>query len=289
MTVNLKQNKQEQIKQIQDMWVVLPSFQRGWHYLDITRKSKLIHPNRSNLVLEGQPGIGKTMLVETYLANNEDIKNFIKVEVPCPTSATSFLTQILSALGVLRPEGRIIEQQIKRASHFIGTAKLELIIIDEADNLWADYDELPLSMLESLTILMSMTNVPFVLIGSNGLHNRMEMAPKLKRQFSIVYELMPFAMDSSESKISQYELLLKRVGEALPFTGFSGLDDEGLAESFLFATDGLIGKFMLLIRTAAFIALERDADIIEYEDLELAFSTHHAAFGDKFNPFKLDW
>jgi hypothetical protein len=283
MYQHIARDKQEQIKQIQQLLLVTTSFREGWDYLDKVCNFIKVHPEPMNLVIEGETGTGKTLLVDSYEAAQKHINNFVKVAAPSHDTASSFLTEVLDALADPMPNRGSIQQKIKRAVHLMNSSNIDLLIIDEADNFWDNYGKPAFFMLEILRSLMNMTKVPVVLIGSEVLPLFIKKSPQLARRFSMSYELKPI-----DSKVIQFEALLKRAGEALPFKDFSGLDEAGIAECFLCATDGYLDKTMLLIRTAALIALKCDADKIEYDDLATAFSVHQLAFDDRPNPFDLD-
>ena len=115
--------------------------------------------------------------------------------------------------------------------------------------------------------------------------------PQLQRRVGPPRYLAPFMWDTTHSAtVKECCSILHLVDQALPFDK-SGLGTLDMASRILYATDGILGWMMKIVRFAAVKALHHQEPLIHRQRLAEACSTciANASIGSgKVNPFLLE-
>jgi len=247
------------------------------------------------LFLKGETGTGKTTIFKSYAADyprsetdSGSIVPLLSVTIPSPATVKSLVSKLLWELGdPFWDKGSISNQTIR----LIGLMKdcgVSLVFLDEFQH-FIDRDSAKVlkTVSDWLKDLILDTKVPMILIGLPEAETVLQLNSQLSRRFANRHNLSPFSW-ADDSGI-EFRTFLHAVESQLPLMEPSNLSESEMALRFYYASDGIIGYLMKLIRYGTHLALKQGQEKLEFSVLARAFEQYVKADKPyKNNPFITD-
>jgi hypothetical protein len=220
------------------------------------------------ILITGVRGSGKTTIMNSYAADHPRIITskgtivpVLKARVPSPASTKNLVTELLKSLGDPNPTTGSVHVQTLRLKSLLKDCEVEMIMLDEFHQ-FLDQDSYSIlyGMTDWLKNLIDDTKCSIALWGLGYSKYILKANEQLERRFSIRETIKPLAWHmrkEPQEEISFFKFL-KYLDGGLPFVEKSLLDSEEMAFRIYYATDGIVGFIMKLIRRAAYFAIEEN-------------------------------
>ncbi|MBN2147200.1 MAG: TniB family NTP-binding protein [Anaerolineales bacterium] len=247
--------------------------------------------------LEGVTGAGKSTLVKDYAAaiprcetQSGTVIPVFYAEIPSPATVKGTAAALLEQLGDPLAGRGTLWSMNSRLIHFIRVCEVELVILDEFSNLIdTETNHILATVSDWLKMLIKQTDVPFLVIGLDGKVDRILQAnPQLSRLFAFRETLHPFAWDArDQDSLKEFAMFVLYTEKAVGMPLSRQLPRTELLYRLHYATDGVVGHMMNLMRYAALIASENGRSVIDLTDLVISFEKRigkHLRI--KINPFE---
>ncbi len=274
-----------------------PRFNQLVSHIQLCREMSQIAGEPQCLILEGQPGTGKSTLVQSYAATWARYETahgtklpIFYVETPSPATVKGLAARLLQALGDPAADHGTLWSMNTRLVHFIHTCEVQLIILDDFHHLIDTETNRVLNQVADwLKVLIKETQVPFLVVGVEGSVTRiLEANAQLSRLFAIRETLRPFQWDSQHPETIQEFVTFVTFAERLIGVPLSAeLPREELLYRVYTATAGVVGNVMNLLRYAVGLAQQQEAEVLSLATLTAAFNLRLAAHMHKPSPFVL--
>lgn len=247
------------------------------------------------MVLEGGPGVGKSTLVQSYSDSfprhetpyGTKVPVFY-VETPSPATVKGMAAKLLEVLGDPAANHGTLWSMNSRLVHFIRACEVQMVILDDFHHLIdRETNRVLHKVSDWLKVLIKETNVPFLVVGVAGTVERiLEANAQLSRLFAIRESLQPFAWDSQHPEtIKEFAGFVlfaeKKIGLCLT----DEIKREDLLYRLHYATEGVVGNVMNLLRYSANLAQQRRVERISLDILATTFQLRLAQHVRKRNPF----
>lgn len=231
--------------------------------------------------LEGPTGAGKTTLVKDYLSHfpRTQVSFGTQIDalyVPTPDNPTikDMVAQMLEYLkDPAAHKIRVLWEAKSRLKRYIRHCQIRLILLDDFQHLIrSNYGHMQ-NLSEWLKALIKETGVCMIVVGTEGsVETVLDSNDQLSRLFAARATLAPFRWDmDDEDSIRLFAALINKAQETLDMP----LEDENQRAELLgriyYATEGLMGNVMNLLRLANLLALKAQKARIERDDLSEAF------------------
>jgi hypothetical protein len=248
------------------------------------------------MVLEGMTGTGKSTLVKTYAeahlryetASGTKIPVFY-VETPSPVTVKGMAARMLEVMGDPAAHKGPLWSMNARLAHFIKACEVQIVILDDFHHL---IDKERNRVLETvsdwLKVLIKETGVPFLVIGIEGKVELILRAnSQLSRLFAVRETLEPFQWDpSDEDGIKHFASFVKCVEKGIGIPLSDELPRVEFLQRLHYATGGVVGNVMNLLRFAALLAQVQGADTMTLTILNRAFEKRlRKHMAKRANPF----
>ncbi|CUW40084.1 conserved protein of unknown function(containing P-loop containing nucleoside triphosphate hydrolases domain,14-296) [Magnetospirillum sp. XM-1] len=246
--------------------------------IDENRESAPLFPEPHCILLTGESGSGKSSLLKSYLAANPPSRidgvlrqPVLLLELPVKANMLGAATVMLRALNDPGSEIGTLEKKSERVRIQLKLQKVEVVFVDEFQHIVESSGERTLNKVgDWLKQQAKMTGIPFVLSGLPNSSVIVDVNAQFARICPYRYHLGPFKWDDQANR-KAFRLFLAEVDKQLPFDMLTRLADVDLAQKLHLASEGSVGRLMLLIRKAAMCAIDRGAACVEMEDLAFAF------------------
>jgi len=250
------------------------------------------------LMLTGPSGAGKTtisrFLREAHPRTTTKEGAVVPVltsTIPCPASVKSLAGNLLASLGDPIPDKGSTVNMTYRLCILMRACKVQLVLLDEFQH-FIDWEKLKVlsNVADWLKNLINETHKPVVLMGMPGADRILDANDQLERRFSSRITLEPFGWGEKKSE-DDFRKFLKVLDEKLPFDERSQLASWEMALRIHYATGGVVGKVMALIRAATVKAVKDGQDRITMVHLFRAYEekcgiAERMRRGDNYlNPF----
>lgn len=248
------------------------------------------------MLITGRQGAGKTTLCNSYarqfprvVRKERIIIPVLAASIPAPATVKSLPTRVLRALGDAYPDRGTAVSQTLRIINCFDKCGVELVVLDEFQNfIDANSKAILIDISNWLKDLINETRKPVVLVGMPHSERILQANPQLERRFSMRETLEPFRWGTATEQ-SVFERFLQELDERLPFPRRSNLQTVETAKRIFFATQGIVGYVMKLVRRAAIMAIDEGADYLDLELLARAYKERLAArMPSRINPFRCD-
>jgi len=246
--------------------------------------------------LEGVTGAGKSTLVRDYAAmvprREEEDGTRIPVfylETPSLVTVKGMAATMLARLGDPAAHRGPLWSMNFRLTKLMIACQVELAILDDFHHL---IDKETNRILEKvsdwLKVLIKETGVTFLVVGIEGKVERiLEANAQLSRLFAVREALQPFRYDpADETSIQEFARFVQYAEKAVETPLPKTLPRLELLYRLHYATDGVVGHLMNLMRYAALIAQQQEKRVMELPILATAFDKRLAKhLRGKVNPF----
>ena len=248
------------------------------------------------MALEGVTGAGKSTLVrdeyaaqfKSYMTPSGLIIPVLYVEMPSPATVKIAASAMLEAMGDPAAHHGTVGVLDSRLVNLIRECQVELVILDEFSNLIdTETDRVLAKVSDWLKMLIKRTRIPFLVVGIDGKVERILQAnSQLSRLFAMRETLEPFRWDwQDKTAVEAFNTFVAtaetRIGKPLE-TSISRAD---MLYRVFYATNGVVGNVMNLLRYSVILAEEKSSSILELPTLAQAFNERLAKHVGKVNPF----
>lgn len=247
------------------------------------------------MLITGLAGVGKSKFIERYAEKfprrdeqSRTIVPVLVVTIPQSANVKSLVGELLESLGDPFPDNGSAASQTRRLRKLIKECGVELLIADEFQHfIDKDSDKVLHDVSDWLKVLMDKTRRPIILIGMPNSAKILEANEQLKRRFTLRESLEPFGWKTDKQQ-DRFRELLSHIDDKLPFNERSNLADPVMAYRIYYATKGVIGYVMKLIRGAAIKGLRQSATKLDIDSLAYAYDKNfRKVFPRRVNPFKV--
>ena len=225
------------------------------------------------LFLVGHTRAGKSTILRYYAnkfppvhTDTGKVQSVLYVSIPSSGSVSDLATLILDALGDPRAERGTTGNKTLRVERYIKDVQVSLVMFDELQH-FVDRESLRVLANASnwLKDLIKQTRIACVLAGLEGYS---ELVVNTNEQLGSMFPdpicLAPFACDETKQEAgTEFCVFLAKLESMLPLAEASHLADEDCGWRCYVASGGVIGYMMMLIRTAARMALDARREHID--------------------------
>lgn len=272
-----------------------PRFNRLLNSIQLCRDMSKTAGEPQCIILEGAPGAGKSTLVKSYAATCPRYETpsgtkvpVLYLETPSPVTVKGLAARLLQVLGDPSANHGTLWSMNSRLVHFARTCEVQMIILDDFHHLIDKETNRVLGKVSDwLKVLIKETNIPFLVVGVEGaIRLILDANAQLSRLFAIRETLHPFRWDTRNPETIKEFATFVAFAERLigvPLTDEIGRED--LLYRLHYATDGVVGNMMNLLRYAVALAQQRETDTLTLEVLTAAFDMRLAEHVHKRSPF----
>lgn len=211
------------------------------------------------MMIVGESGVGKSAIIDRYLQLHPPVVTadgrrvpVLKITTPSvPTTKAIVEAIIIGLVGHLPAKGTM-EEQTARLLHLLSVAEVELIIIDEFQHVIEHANaRFKQETSDWIKNLITLSSIPVVLV---GMPNSLEILQneQLRRRFMTKIHVKRFIW--SEKGLENLKVFLHELESSLPFEQKLGLGSTDLPHRFYYASDGMLGTVMKIVRGAAHLA-----------------------------------
>jgi hypothetical protein len=231
--------------------------------------------------LEGLTGAGKSTLVRDYAAlfprREESDGSRIPIfftETPSPVTVKGMAATMLAKLGDPAAHSGTLWAMNFRLIHLMIDCQVELVILDDFHHL---IDKETNRILEKvsdwLKVLIKESGIPFLVVGIAGKVERiLETNAQLSRLFAVRETLEPFRFDpADQASVRDFAHFVRYAEQAIATSLPNTLPRMELLYRLHYATQGVVGNLMNLLRYAALLTRQRLQDGITLSTLAAAF------------------
>jgi hypothetical protein len=271
-------DKSEKLAQIVNLRVKTPFIIQATDLLQMVNDSRNGLDDPMNILITGSAGSGKST-VANYLRGilEERDQRSVTLTMPFSLTSKSFLNEILERCGAFSYQHESMERKMEMAIDLIENERIQWIIIDDAHRLRDSVAKT--EVMNCMKSLMDRIKVPFLLLGLHDTLPTFGFTDQLARRFCLTLQLKNYEL-YVQDKMYDLKSLLRAIDSNLPFDKRSEL--EAMAIEVADVTDGNIASVMMLIQTAARIAVNEQHEYVHLEDMVKACDLLHPT---EHNPF----
>src|SRR6516164_1554053 len=229
----------------------------------------------------GESGSGKTTIISYFASLHPRIDHKSGVEIPVllakvPARPTvkSFAETLLYQLGdPLWPRGNTVSKSI-RLRELFRRCRVRLLALDEFQHFVdARQASIPNEVADWLKEQVEETGIAIVVLGLHRCLEVLKQNEQLRRRFGATLRVGAFRWEDKDDRTT-YRAFLRAVQEQLPEYVMPPLADLDMAFRMHYASYGLIGYTMKIIRGAARIARCHPRHQITLRTLSQSYSDH---------------
>jgi hypothetical protein len=246
--------------------------------------------------LEGVTGAGKSTLVQDYAALFPRLEQtdgtripIFYAETPSPVTVKGMAATLLARLGDPAAHRGTLWTMNFRLIHLMIDCQVELVILDDFHHLIdKDTNRILEQVSDWLKVLIKETGIPFLVVGIEGKVERiLETNAQLSRLFAMRQTLLPFRCDTGdEASLQEFAHFVQYAEQVIGISLPVILPRLELLHRLYYATEGVVGNLMNLLRYAAWLARQGHQETITLPSLATAFDKRLAKHLKKaINPF----
>jgi hypothetical protein len=248
--------------------------------------------------LEGVTGAGKSTLVRDYAAAFPRVEGeagtrvpVFYLETPSPVTVKGMAATMLARLGDPAAHRGTLWSMNFRLIKLMIACQVELAILDDFHHLIDKETNRILEQVSDwLKVLIKETGVTFLVVGIESKVERiLDANAQLSRLFAVRETLEPFPYDpADEASIQAFARFVQYAEKAIETPLPESLPRLELLYRLHYATDGVVGNLMNLLRYAALIAQQRQRTTLNLPILSTAFDKRLSKhLKGKENPFQM--
>jgi len=236
-------------------------------------------PEPPCLLILGPSGAGKTTVVDLFKARYPRRDTDELTEVPvfsssifAPAEVGGVASKILDDLGDPDPYVGTVHGKTHRIVKLLRRCQVRMTLLDEFQHLAKQ--NTPKAMNKVSDWVKSILNDwkrPLVLLGLPEAESVVEANEQLRRRFLAKVVLRPYEWGKGDSIRKPFRDFLGNLDAALPVPGWSNFSDTTVAFRFHYATGGLVGYVMPIVRRAAMLAIKEGKNSVPLEVLARAY------------------
>ncbi len=269
----------ERLKRVRSARVVHPRMDQILKKVDRCRRMTAISEEPECLFVKGLAGVGKTTLMKMYFRQHPrkvlpegSIVPVFYANVPAPATIKGLAIALLHKLGDPLASKGTTDTITSRLRDRLCDTRTELIMLDEFQHFMnPDTGHINMTVGEWLKNFIGETKRAVVLIGlpkSEGILNADEA---LERRFASREELSPFDWRTPTGQTA-FRTFLHQLDELMPFNQRSNFANRTMALRFYYASRGVIGYVVPIVRYAAEFALEEGSEVMDLALLARAYA-----------------
>jgi energy-coupling factor transporter ATP-binding protein EcfA2 len=280
------------VQRVQRVLVRYPRFDYVSDLIAECRELSLTADEPQCMALRGSTGSGKTTLVTTYckLFPSFDRDTGVCIPVlylwtPSPATVERMVTVMLEALGDPAAQEGTPGAKESRLITMLRACGVELIILDDFHNLIDTETDYVLGRVSNwLKALIKRTATPVLVVGLDGKVQRvLQSNSELSRLFAVRETLDAFAWEGSNTDLASFVDYVEKGSDIEFCPGMSRLE---LLKRMGYATNGVVGNLMNLIRYGVVLAARKKTNVVGPEMLAVAFQRRLSEhLPGKSNPF----
>jgi len=242
-------------------------------------------------------GAGKSTLARDYarafprFLTDEGVQvPVFYMETPSPVTVKGMAAVMLERLGDPAAHRGTQWSMNSRLTRLMVACGVEIAILDDFHHLIdCETNRVLAKVSDWLKVLIKETGLPFLVVGIEGTVERiLDVSPQLSRLFAARETLKPFKWDmSDEAYVWEFAQFVKYAEEAIGMTLSDDLPRMEMLYRLHYATGGVVGNLMNLLRYAAMSAQEKGRDTVDLPILAVAFHRRLSRHLKKrVNPFE---
>lgn len=250
--------------------------------------------------LEGVTGAGKSTLVKDLARTFPRVETpdgtiipFFYMETPSPVTVKGMAAAMLEQLGDPAAYYGTLASMNSRLINLINACEVEILILDDFHHLIDKETDRVLEIAsEWLKVLIKETGKPFGVVGIEGqVEAILDANPQLSRLFAARETLEPFPWDiSNQTTVQEFAHFVMYAEQAVGMSLSTELPRLKLLYGLHYATDGVVGNLMNLMRYAAMLAQEQGVETVGLSMLSDAFKRRLSKhLKQKIDPFVPSW
>lgn len=247
--------------------------------------------------LEGVTGAGKSTLVRDYAALFPRLEEtdgtripIFYAETPSPVTVKGMAATMLAHLGDPAAHRGTLWSMNFRLIRLMIACQVELVILDDFHHLIDKETNRILEQVSDwLKVLIKETGIPFLVVGIAGkVECILEANAQLSRLFAVRETLEPFRYDlADETSIREFAHFVHYAEQAIAIPLLETLPRLELLHRLHYATDGVVGNLMNLLRYAALLTRRQHQTTIDLETVAAAYEKRLAKhLKRRTNPFQ---
>jgi hypothetical protein len=284
------------VERAQAALIVYPRFRELHREIQLCQRMSKLAGEPQCMSLEGRTGTGKSTLVRTYADSfhRTETKEGTRIpvlylEVPSPVGIKDLASVALKRMGDPAYERGTRASMTMRLIGLIKDCGVELVILDDFHHLIdSETNHILTEVSEWLKYLIKETGVPFLVVGIEGkVELILQANAQLSRLFAARETLQPFRWETANPQtIQEFAHFVDYVEKAVEKPLSSEVRRTEMLYRIHYATDGVVGNVMNLIRFAAMLCEMRGKSAIGLAILSLAFQQRLAKhLSHKCDPF----
>ena len=274
-----------------------PRFKELHHHIRQCQQMSKTAGEPQCMSLEGVTGAGKSTLVQDYarafprFLRDEGVQiPVFYMETPSPVTVKGMAAAMLEQLGDPAAHRGTQWSMNSRLIKLMISCGVEIAILDDFHHLIdCETNRVLAKVSDWLKVLIKETGLPFLVVGiEDTVEQILDVNPQLSRLFAAREELEPFEWDLADKTcVCEFAQFVTYAEEAIRVTLPDDLPRMELLYRLHYATAGVVGNLMNLLRFAAMIAQEKKIDTLELSTLALAFDRRLSRhLKGKTNPFE---
>lgn len=284
----------EKVALVESTYIGYPRLEELLSKIGFCQRISTVTADPECMFIGGDTGAGKSTLCDQYMSNypkkilpTRTHGCVLRLSIPTRATHHSLVEAMLEALGDKFPTNGTTHRKTMRLRNLLRDCGVELIILDELQLFYdKDANKVLKDTCDWLRGLIVDTKIPVVLLGLPEAEAVLNANEQLSRRFANRHKLTPLTF-SDDKDMDELSTFLLMVEKELPLRERSGLNSYDMAYRIRYATDGVVGYIMTLIRKGFRIALEAGVEKIDLDILEEAFDLYiQKDKPTKTNPFR---
>jgi hypothetical protein len=246
--------------------------------------------------LEGVTGAGKSTLIRDYVALYPRVEEtegtripIFYAETPSPVTVKGMAATMLAHLGDPAAHRGTLWSMNFRLIRLTMACQVELVILDDFHHLIDKETNRILEQVSDwLKVLIKETGIPFLVVGIAGkVECILEANAQLSRLFAVRETLEPFHYDpADEASLQEFARFMHYAEQAIATPLPETLPRSELLYRLHYATDGVVGNLMNLLRYAALLTRRQHKTTLDLSTLAAAYNKRLAKhLKGRPNPF----
>jgi hypothetical protein len=245
-------------------------------------------------IITGLSGAGKSTIAAHFSArcpSEDGYYSFLRVTVPAEVTVRSFAEEVLTVLKDPYPSRGSAADLGRRIDRALGSEegghRVRVVVLDECqrfvDSRWTDLYQCANFIRQRI----ENSGSSFILLGLEYSSSLLESNEQLQRLFDETITIEPFSWKSEDER-DGFRIILKSLQKSLAhsYEFSTDLAETDLSFRLHYASFGLIGYLMMIIRGAATLARANESNEISKDLLEKSYLKHVRGKDAKHpNPF----